>query len=129
MPMKPLKPCKHIGCNQLTRSTRCEEHTIHHKKETNKHIYNNRASYHHWYAKPSWKQLRTSMLIQHPLCASCLLTNTYTPSTIVDHIRPHKGDIHLFYDIDNLQTLCKRCHDRKTATDDGGFNNIIKSIM
>ncbi|NMA84113.1 MAG: HNH endonuclease [Epulopiscium sp.] len=36
----------------------------------------------------------------------------------VDHIKPHKGNEDLFYDINNLQSLCKSCHDRKTAKED-----------
>jgi 5-methylcytosine-specific restriction protein A len=39
-------------------------------------------------------------------------------TTVVDHIKPHKGDEELFYDINNLQPLCKCCHDRKTAKED-----------
>ena len=34
---------------------------------------------------------------------------------MVDHIIPHKGNLELFWDEDNLQALCKPCHDRKTA--------------
>ena len=41
----------------------------------------------------------------------------------VDHIEPHKGDDTLFWDQDNWQPLCKPCHSRKTATEDGGFGN------
>jgi len=35
----------------------------------------------------------------------------------VDHIRDHKGDWALFTDRDNLQSLCHRCHSRKTMED------------
>jgi 5-methylcytosine-specific restriction endonuclease McrA len=35
-----------------------------------------------------------------------------TPATICDHIIAHKGDEDLFWDADNLQSLCKPCHDR-----------------
>jgi 5-methylcytosine-specific restriction protein A len=34
---------------------------------------------------------------------------------VVDHIKPHKGDRGLFWELANHQALCKRCHDRKTA--------------
>jgi 5-methylcytosine-specific restriction protein A len=40
-------------------------------------------------------------------------------ATVVDHIQPHKGDLTLFWDRSNWQPLCKRCHDRKTAREDG----------
>jgi 5-methylcytosine-specific restriction protein A len=42
-------------------------------------------------------------------------------AVVVDHIIPHKGDKALFWDSGNWQALCKRCHDVKTATEDGGF--------
>ncbi|WP_304879789.1 HNH endonuclease [uncultured Parasutterella sp.] len=29
----------------------------------------------------------------------------------------------MFWDESNWQALCKRCHDRKTAAEDGGFGN------
>ena len=37
----------------------------------------------------------------------------------------NKGDYDLFWDEANHQALCKRCHDIKTATEDGGFGNDI----
>lgn len=40
---------------------------------------------------------------------------------IVDHIIPHRGDMKLFWDEDNWQSLCKHCHDVKTAKEDGGL--------
>jgi 5-methylcytosine-specific restriction protein A len=41
----------------------------------------------------------------------------------VDHVIPHRGDRGRFFDAGNLQSLCKQCHDRKTAREDGGFGN------
>lgn len=38
-----------------------------------------------------------------------------TPATVVDHIIPHEGNLELFWDENNIQSLCKSCHDRKTA--------------
>nr|WP_232823735.1 HNH endonuclease [Salinicola sp. CPA57] len=46
-----------------------------------------------------------------PLCAFCLKRGIYTQARIVDHITRHRGDTELFSDPDNLQSLCKRCHD------------------
>ena len=43
------------------------------------------------------------------------------PATVVDHIKPHLGDYGLFWESDNHQSMCKTCHDIKTATEDGGF--------
>ena len=38
--------------------------------------------------------------------------------TVVDHIRPHRGDPVLFWDEKNWQSLCKSCHDKKTWNED-----------
>jgi len=45
------------------------------------------------------------------------------PATVVDHIKPHRGDMKLFWDRGNWQPLCGSCHSRKTARQDGGFGN------
>jgi 5-methylcytosine-specific restriction endonuclease McrA len=37
----------------------------------------------------------------------------------VDHITPHRGDPALFFEINNLQTLCAPCHSRKTLCELG----------
>lgn len=39
-------------------------------------------------------------------------------ATDVDHIEPHRGDRLKFWHGD-LQSLCKACHGRKTAKDNG----------
>jgi len=44
----------------------------------------------------------------------CLAMNRQTPATVADHIIPHTGDSNLFWDVDNLQSLCDRCHNQKT---------------
>lgn len=49
----------------------------------------------------------------------CERLGRITPATVADHIKPHEGNPELFWDEDNLQPLCKRCHDSKTAREDG----------
>ena len=39
-------------------------------------------------------------------------------SPVVDHIRPHNGNLLLFWDEGNLQALCKRCHDTEKQGQD-----------
>lgn len=47
-----------------------------------------------------------------------VMNGRYVRATVVDHIKPHRGDQRLFWDEDNWQALCKECHDRKTLTED-----------
>ncbi|MGG0794549.1 HNH endonuclease signature motif containing protein [Brevibacillus laterosporus] len=62
----------------------------------------------------------------NPLCVRCKERQKITAATVVDHITPHKGDVVLFWDEKNWQGLCTSCHSRKTAKEDGGFNNRAK---
>ncbi|WP_366881176.1 HNH endonuclease [Halothiobacillus sp.] len=59
----------------------------------------------------------------HPLCAACQRHDRTVAASVVDHIKPHKGNRELFWDEHNWQGLCKPCHDVKTAREDGGFGN------
>lgn len=52
------------------------------------------------------------------LCQACLSHDRVTVANQVDHIVPRaKGGSD---DMDNLQSLCKPCHDGKTVIDNGG---------
>lgn len=64
------------------------------------------------YKTARWKALRKNQLSAHPLCRYCQQLGKVIGATVVDHIEPHKGDPELFHDPDNLQSLCKGCHDR-----------------
>jgi 5-methylcytosine-specific restriction protein A len=61
---------------------------------------------------------RASVLKVNPLCKYCYREGKITAATVVDHNIPHRGDKVLFWDENNWQPLCKRCHDRKTRTED-----------
>lgn len=71
------------------------------------------------YHTARWLALRKIMLATHPLCAECRRQGRVTVATEIDHIKPHKGDLFGFFEIQNLQPLCKPCHSRKTAREDG----------
>ena len=71
----------------------------------------NDSAWHHLYRTAAWKRLRQAQLSAEPLCRFCLITEDVTEATVCDHIKPHKGDLDLFYDPRNLQSLCKHHHD------------------
>ncbi len=119
MPVRPKHPCNYQGCNQLTNNRYCEYHT----KQTRQQHDRYRGSAAQRGYDTRWQKYREQYLRDHPLCVKCLKLNKLIESTVVDHIIPHKGDMVLFWDTKNHQALCKRCHDIKTATEDGGFGN------
>jgi 5-methylcytosine-specific restriction endonuclease McrA len=63
------------------------------------------------YKTKEWQRLRYHQLRANPVCKYCEAQGRVELATIVDHIKPHKGDEELFFDPDNLQSLCKTHHD------------------
>lgn len=58
-----------------------------------------------------WQAYRRRFLRENPFCRMCWERKVHTPATVVDHIKPHKGDKRLFWDPANHQGLCRTCHD------------------
>jgi len=69
------------------------------------------ATYKHLYNTKRWYRLRHAQLSKHPLCSLCAKLGKVTPATVVDHRKPHRGDEELFFDENNLDSMCKPCHD------------------
>lgn len=100
-PLAPQRPCTQPGCARLTSAGRCDDHKR--RRES--------AAKRGYGAK--WRRLRAYVLRNEPLCRHC----KRAPATDVDHIVPRaKGGTDA---MTNLQPLCKSCHSRKTATEDG----------
>lgn len=69
------------------------------------------------YKRSAYRKRRAQFMTMHPLCAVC-----GEPATDLDHIVPHKGNLKLFWDVNNWQSLCHRCHSKKTMKE---VNNTI----
>jgi 5-methylcytosine-specific restriction endonuclease McrA len=66
-----------------------------------------------WYKTARWQRLRWSVLLKACFtCAKCGHIEAITKLLVADHVVPHRGDEALFWDEENLQCLCKTCHDR-----------------
>ncbi|AFM40315.1 restriction endonuclease [Desulfosporosinus acidiphilus SJ4] len=115
MPTKPKRPCSYPGCPWLTAGRYCEQH----QKQVSKEYDLRRGSAASRGYDSRWATTRKRYLREHSLCVECLKTGKLTPANVVDHVIPHKGDMVKFWDESNWQSLCKRCHDRKTAKEDG----------
>ena len=57
-----------------------------------------------------WQKARERHLADQPLCTYCDRQGLVTAASVVDHITPHRGDMTLFWDQANWQSLCASCH-------------------
>src|SRR5699024_8750273 len=83
-----------------------------------------------FYNSREWRSLREYvMAINHYLCVGCSIPGTKpVVANVVDHIIPTSFDWSLRLDINNCQTLCHECHNRKTAEDKIKYKENIKNI-
>ena len=119
MPNKARRYCQR--CSQwATQGNYCDDHAPrrNYKQENARR---EAHWYDAWYKTKLWEDKRARQLQREPLCRDCLAAGLYVPATEVDHVVPHKGDWNLFIDEDNLQSLCKRSHSSKTATENQFF--------
>lgn len=58
-----------------------------------------------------WQKARERYLLDNPLCVYCDRLGRVTAASVVDHVIAHRGDMTLFWDQSNWQSLCKPCHD------------------
>jgi 5-methylcytosine-specific restriction protein A len=67
-----------------------------------------------WYSLKAWKVLRIRVFKRDRFrCQNqdCGRVDGNTSRLVADHKTPHRGNPDLFWDEDNIQTLCKPCHD------------------
>ena len=122
--INPPKPCYEPGCPRVTHSTYCHIHAKQHdtayrrqRGSSNKRGYTYR-----------WQKEREAYLIRNPLCENCLNKHgVLRAAKEVDHIIPHKGDMKLFWDVNNWQGLCKSCHSKKTAKEQKNNVSSVRS--
>ena len=73
-----------------------------------------------------WEKAARRFLKRHPTCAQfgkdvkCAGLAKH-----VDHIKPHDGDLRLFWDRRNWQRLCQPCHNRKTTKERSGRQPML----
>lgn len=74
-----------------------------------------------WYSSRRWQTMRARLLEKKPYCIYCKRREgRVVEATVADHVIPHKGNKYLFWNEDNLQPLCKRCHDSDKALEEAG---------
>jgi 5-methylcytosine-specific restriction endonuclease McrA len=78
------------------------------------------ASYQYLYKTKGWQARRLWQLRREPYCRMChTMQRRQTMATVADHIVPHKGNHQLFWDRNNLQSLCMVHHGEKIQQEKG----------
>lgn len=123
MPISPPKPCNHPGCGVLVRdgTGRCPKH----KREA-------------WAKAPTaakrvtgrrLQTMRERLFAENPLCVECERNGLVMLATQRDHVIPlAEGGTD---DDDNVQGLCKPCHDAKSRQESarGRHGPVVVSML
>ncbi|PTT89011.1 HNH endonuclease [Pelomonas sp. HMWF004] len=80
----------------------------------------------HLYNSARWKRMRARQLEAEPLCRMHEALHQLVQATVADHIKAHRGDEELFFDPENLQSLCKPCHDAHKQAQEHNANGILR---
>ena len=93
---------KHLEESNQRRQQWLEEHKpFENAKRANTELYNTAR----------WRRLRKAKLELNPACELCGSQSNLQ----IHHKRPPRGDEVLFFNLDNLQTICINCHRKITS--------------
>lgn len=150
--MPRFRRCRYPGCHAMVMlpDHYCKQHyeheaeylanrqrwaRAHGKQYTHKYntVTRNRnvikSSQYQFYRSRQWQELRRQALDRdHYVCKYCGQPNSKT----VDHVVPIEYDQSLMSDIDNLATICRKCHHLKTQWEQSyygtGAGNTRKNV-
>ena len=120
----PLHFCRKVGCNALIGHTGyCAAHEHLERDKQRAYDRGRSTALRRLYHSRMWRRLRLKKLTADPFCEYCE-EDRQALATEVDHYEAVEDENDpRMWDYLNLRSACKRCHSRKTATDDGGFGN------
>jgi 5-methylcytosine-specific restriction protein A len=103
--------CREAGCREIMEKPGyCDKHKRDFKGNR-KPFENAKRNNSDLYKTTGWRVLIKKHLAIQNYCVCCGSRENLT----VDHIIAPRGNSDLFYDADNLETLCVNCHRWKTA--------------
>ncbi|MEC0405738.1 HNH endonuclease [Bacillus velezensis] len=114
MPLRPLKICNALHCNELTREKYCDKHKTQQQEETkhyNKHSRNKTIT--SFYKSTDWKRTRQLALLRdNYTCQRCLKESKITRADMVHHSVEVREDWSKRLELSNLISLCNSCHNK-----------------
>lgn len=74
-----------------------------------------------FYHSPEWQRCRVAYWSSHPICERCNAQGIITPTEIIHHkihLTPENMyDPEIAFGFDNLEALCKTCHNKEHFKD------------
>ncbi|MDY7044047.1 HNH endonuclease [Virgibacillus sp. M23] len=115
MVQKSLRPCREIGCNNLTRNSYCKTHEKNAQKTTrNYNQYKRDPKVNAFYKSSKWQRVRAlAMARDNGLCQRCLKQGSIRQAQVVHHLIEVKDDWSRRYDLENLESVCHACHNQE----------------
>ena len=104
--------CLTPGCGKITTQAYCDTHSDQLSGYKNKKA---DPKYDKFYHSPQWIKLRNAYRRANPLCKKCKDEGKVTLMKVVDHIETVKENWIRRLDWMNLQSLCERHHNAKSA--------------
>ena len=120
MPTAPPRQCATPQCGGLAYGgPRCEKC----RRAYIRALDRERAPAHERGYDWKWRKYSKQRLKLHPWCVDPYQRHggRKVLATCTDHVIPHKGDMALFWDPENHQSLCHRCNSMKAALEEGRF--------
>lgn len=124
MPSAAPTPCRYPGCPELVSEKAARGMCVRHVREARaflgqrarrRNFTDEDRKRDNWYSSKDWRNMRRSYISRNPLCVDCLSRGLLRPADVVDHIIERKDDDSLRLDSSNLQSLCHKCHNIKSA--------------
>jgi 5-methylcytosine-specific restriction protein A len=118
MPQRLKRPCNHPGCPALTDNRYCDQHR---KQEMRRYDQDRGTRQERGYTA-QWLKVREIYLRRHPLCERCEDAGRVEVAAMVHHKQAiRQGGAVL--NMENLQAVCRRCHDAIHGGGTGGAGN------
>lgn len=121
MPYRNKKPCSQPGCSELIKAdnTYCQKHRKENNSYRNKRYDRKRdPKIKKFYSSSQWQKVRDRYLKKNPLCEICEKKGRTKAAEVVHHKVEVKENFSKRLDIDNLMSLCKKCHQEVHAKND-----------
>ena len=116
MPSKPPRPCMVQGCRGFsTGNGYCKEHQYIHLEKMavrQKRVDDKRGQSQDRGYDWQWRKVRRLKFLSNPLCEWCESKGIIKSAEEIHHIVSIKEAPDKRLEIDNLQSLCKACHEK-----------------